>query len=117
VDKIFIKNLEIETTVGITEKERSQRQAVLLDLYVFRDLAIAGATDDPRKTSSYTKIRDSVQTFVSSGEFNLCEGIAEGVASLLLKKPLVKKVKVRVRKKKYSLEPSIGVEITRMRNA
>ena len=116
MDKIFIKNLEIETIVGITEKEKANMQTVIVDLYLFRDLASAGTSDDPRKTSSYSKIRDSVQKFVSGGRFNLCEGIAEGTATLLLKNPAVKEVRIRVRKKKYASQPSIGVEITRTRN-
>ena len=38
--------------VGITEKERGRRQAVIVDLYIFRDLTEAGISDDPDKTSS-----------------------------------------------------------------
>jgi 7,8-dihydroneopterin aldolase/epimerase/oxygenase len=116
VDKIFIDNLVIPCRVGITEKERSRRQALLVDLYVFRDLKDAGISDDPEKTSSYSEISENVFSFVSKGEFKLLESIAEGISSLLLKNPLVVKVKVRVRKKKYSSIPSIGIEITRTRH-
>jgi dihydroneopterin aldolase len=116
VDKIFIKNLAVSCRVGITEKERGRRQAVIVDLYIFRDLKEAGISDDPDKTSSYSEIRENIFDFVSKGEFKLLESIAEGIASLLLGKTIVMKVKVRVRKKRYATSPSIGIEITRTRH-
>jgi 7,8-dihydroneopterin aldolase/epimerase/oxygenase len=116
LDKIFIKNLIVPVIVGITEKERSTKQLIIVDIYLYRDLKDAGTSDDPKRTLSYSKIRDSVIDFVSSNKFKLVEGVAEGIASLLLKNKAVEKVKVRVRKEKYADHPSIGVEIVRARN-
>ena len=116
MDKIFIENLVVPCRVGITEKERGRRQAVIVDLYIFRDLREAGITDDPDKTSSYAEIRENVFDFVSRGELRLLESIAEGIASLLLENTVVMKVKIRVRKKKYAMSPSIGIEIMRTRH-
>jgi FolB domain-containing protein len=113
MDKIFIENLVVPCRVGITEKERERRQAVIIDLYIFRDLMDAGISDNPGKTSSYTEIREDVFALVSKGEFKLLESLAEAIASLLLENSIVAKVKVRVRKKKYATSPGIGVEITR----
>jgi len=53
---------------------------------------------------------------VSKGKFQLLEAISEGVASLLLENSSVVKTRVRIRKKKYSTTPKIGVEILRKRN-
>ena len=116
MDKIFIENLALPCRVGITKKERKRRQAVIVDLYLFRDLGEAGISDDPDKTLSYSEVREKVSNFVSKGEFKLLEGIAEGVASLLLANDFVMKVKVRVRKRKYATSPRIGIEITRVRH-
>jgi dihydroneopterin aldolase len=115
LDKIFIKNLFVPVVVGITERERSTKQLVIIDIFVFRDLKEAGTLDDPKRTSSYSKIRNSVFDFVSNNKFKLVEGIAEGTASLLLKNRSITKVKVRVRKEKYANLPSVGIEITRTR--
>jgi len=116
MDKIFIENLVVPCHVGLSEAERRRRQVVILDLYIFRDLSEAGKLDDPRKTTSYSEIRNQVFDFVSKGKFQLLEAISEGVASLLLENSSVVKTRVRIRKKKYSTTPKIGVEILRKRN-
>jgi FolB domain-containing protein len=113
VDKIFIRGLLVQARVGITEKERRRKQGVIIDIFIFRDLSEAGTTDDPEKTVSYSQINDYVLDFVANGEFKLLEGLAEGIASILLKNRTVMKVKVRIRKKKYTARPSMGIEITR----
>ena len=102
--------------MGITENERRRKQAVIIDIFIFRNLSEAGTTDDPEKTLSYSQINDDVLDFVSNGEFKLLEGMADGIASILLKNRTVMKVKVRVRKRKYSVHPSIGIEIVRTRH-
>jgi FolB domain-containing protein len=116
LDSIFLRNLVLNAHVGVTQKERKRKQAIVVDLRLFRDLSLAGKNDDPESTTSYSDIRASVSDFISKNDFKLLEGLAEGVASLLLKDPFATKVRVSVRKKKYSVMPSIGVEITRSRN-
>jgi len=115
-DRIFVENLVVSCRVGITEKERSRRQAVILDLHIFRDLREAGISDDRGKTSDYAALRESVFELVSRGEFKLLESIAEKVASRLLEGAAVSQVNVKIRKKKYSTSPNIGIEITRTRH-
>jgi 7,8-dihydroneopterin aldolase/epimerase/oxygenase len=117
MDRIFIKNLSLEARVGVSERERTQSQTILVDVSVFCDLKRAGDSDNPSMTLSYSKLKNEIADFVSSREFRLVEGIAEGIALLVLQKKRralsPTKVRVRVRKKKYSFDPGIGVEITR----
>ncbi len=91
--------------MGITEKERRRKQVVIIDIFVFRNLSEAGTTDDPEKTLNYSQINDDVLDFVSNGEFKLLEGLADGIASILLKNLTVMKVKVRIRKEKVHGSP------------
>ncbi|HYB03340.1 MAG TPA: dihydroneopterin aldolase [Nitrososphaerales archaeon] len=116
MDKIFIENLAIPCNVGLTESEQLRKQTLIVDLYIFRDLRDAGKLDELAKTISYSEIRSQIFDFVSKGKFTLLEAIAEGIASLILKNSSVVKTRVRVRKKKYSIAPKIGVEILRTRN-
>lgn len=115
-DKVYIKNLVVPCRVGVSERERSRRQGVIVSVQIFRDLREAGIADDLSKTVSYSEARQEIFDFVSGGEFRLLESVSEGIASLMLGSPEVTKVKVRVGKKKYSKSPSIGVEITRMQH-
>ena len=66
-------------------------------------------------TVDYRAARLQISHFASHGEFVLLESLAEGVATLCLDKFKVERVTVRVRKEKYSVEPSIGIEIERVR--
>jgi 7,8-dihydroneopterin aldolase/epimerase/oxygenase len=117
-DRIFIKNLVAQTQVGISAREKAEKQLVIIDLEFFCSLEEAGRSDNPKKTPSYSKIRDKITEFLSNSQFNLIEGVAEGIASLLLKSyPAAKKVRVRVRKEKYSTSPAIGIEITRIQDS
>lgn len=112
-DKIFIKNLVIPCKIGVLEAERGKEQDVIVDVEIFHDLREAGITDDINKTVNYSEIRHKIFDAVSSSEFKLLENLAQEIASLLLEDTETQKVTVRLRKKKYSQAPLIGIEITR----
>ena len=115
-DKIFIKNLIIPCKIGLLEEERKRTQNLIVDVEIFHELKEAGTTDDIRKTVSYSEIRQKIFDIVSSCEVKLLESVAQRVATLLLEDSETRKVKVRVRKKKYSTNPLIGIEITRLQH-
>ena len=115
-DKIVIKNLVVPCKIGLLEEERKRKQDVIVDVEIFHELREAGITDDISKTVSYSEIREKIFDIVSRGESRLLESVAQSIASLLLKDSKTQKVKVRVRKKKYSKAPLIGIEITRLRH-
>ena len=115
-DKIFIKNLVIPCKIGVLEEERSKEQDIIVDLEIFRELREAGITDDIDKTVNYSLIRQKISDAVSTGESRLLETVAQKIASLLLEDTETRKVTVRIRKKKYSQDPLIGIEITRLQH-
>jgi len=115
MDRVFIENLRVDCVVGLTEEERRRPQKVIVDVSMYLGLRRAAAGEKIEKTVNYREARDRISRFVATGEFVLLEGLAEGIASLVLDAFEVERVKVRVRKEKYSVEPSIGVEIERAR--
>ncbi len=115
-DKVFIKNLVVPCKVGVREKERSRKQDVIVDVVIFHDLRKAGMTDDLGNTVSYSEVKRKILDLISSGEFSLLETVAERIASLLMEDFGTRRIRVRVRKKKYSKNPLMGVEITRSEN-
>jgi FolB domain-containing protein len=116
-DRIFVDNLRLGCRVGITPDERLEPQEVLLDVSLFLSLAPAGASDSVKDTVNYKDLMERVSSFVSSKEFGLLESLAEGVAAVALGAFPVESVVVKVRKAKYSAEPSVGIEITRDRKS
>lgn len=113
---MFLKNLVLPCTIGVTKEERTKNQNVIVDIEIFCDLSQAGKTDDLTKSINYAQVQEQVTAVVTSGEFILLEGLAQAVASLILKDSLVSQVTVVVKKEKYGRKPVMGVEITRDRN-
>jgi dihydroneopterin aldolase len=116
-DRIFVDNLRLSCRVGITPEERRQPQEVLVDVSIFLSLVRAGRSDDVRDTVNYKEVVQRVSLYVSGKEFTLLEGLAEGVVSAVLDAFPVERVVVKVRKAKYSDEPSIGIEVARDRES
>ena len=115
-DKVFIKNLALPCTIGVTKEERNEKQNVIIDIEIFCDLRKAGTTDDLNKSINYAEIQEKVTSAVTGGEFKLLESLAQTIASLILKEPLAFQVTVAVKKEKYGKNPALGIEITRDRN-
>jgi 7,8-dihydroneopterin aldolase/epimerase/oxygenase len=117
MDRIFIEGLRLDCRIGVTEDERRLSQKVLVDVSLFLDLRRPAASGRVEHTADYREAKRQISQFVAQGEFRLLESLAEGVASLVLGGFDAKRVAVRVRKEKYSAEPSIGIEIERAREA
>lgn len=117
MDTVFIENLRLDCRVGITDEERRQPQKVLVDVTLALDLGPAAATKDLEDTVDYREAKRLFSEFVSAGEFVLLESLAEGVAAIALDRFKVERAVVRVRKEKYSAEPSIGVQVERGRGS
>lgn len=115
MDRIFLENLRLDCLIGVTDEERRRPQKVMLDVSLFLDLSAAAASEKIEETVDYREARRQVSQFVSTGEFLLLESLAEGVASAVLDSFKVDRVVVRARKEKYSSDPSIGVEVERLR--
>ncbi|MGE5574852.1 MAG: dihydroneopterin aldolase [Ignavibacteria bacterium] len=115
-DKIFVKNLVLPCSVGITKEERAKRQNVILDIEIGCDLMEAGNTDDLTKSIDYARVQEEITRDVTKGEFKLLESLAQTVASIVLRDDMASQVKVAVKKEKYAKKPILGIEISRDRN-
>ncbi|MEE9413106.1 MAG: dihydroneopterin aldolase [Methylococcales bacterium] len=84
MDIIFLKGLEVETTIGIYDWERKIKQVVLIDLEMGTDIRNAAMTDSIEKTIDYKKISKSIIHFVEESQFLLVETLAEKIADIVL---------------------------------
>ena len=114
-DRIFLHNLRFKCRIGVTDEERRTPQEVVIDINLIVNLKRAGTSDNLDDTVNYKEALQRISQFVSSNEFRLIETLAERLASLALETRSVERAVVRVRKAKYSGEPSIGVKIERDR--
>ena len=114
-DKIFVKNLVLPCSVGVSEEERRKKQNVVVDVEILCSLKHAGTSDNLRETISYSEVQDMVTEIVTKSEFKLLETLAENVAALILKNPNSCQVTISVKKEKYAMRPLMGIEIKRDR--
>lgn len=84
MDIIFIRDLRIDTVIGIYDWERAIRQTLSFDLEMATDIAASAATDDIADTLNYKAVAKRVIAFVENSEFLLVETLAERVAALIM---------------------------------
>ncbi|MBL3528802.1 MAG: dihydroneopterin aldolase [gamma proteobacterium endosymbiont of Lamellibrachia anaximandri] len=84
MDIVFIRNLRIETVIGIYDWEREIRQPVVLDLDMGADIARAAKSDHIDDTLDYKAVSKRLIQFVEESEFQLVETLAERCAEIVL---------------------------------
>jgi dihydroneopterin aldolase len=83
MDIIFIRDLRIDTLIGIYDWERAIKQTLSFDLEMATDIAKAAASDDIKDTLNYKAVAKRIIAFVEASEFQLVETLAERVAELV----------------------------------
>ena len=97
-DLIYIKDLRVQTIIGIFGWEREVTQEVSIDLEMEFDCKKAAKNDAIEDTIDYKKITKGIIKFVEESEFQLQETLAEGIADLVKNKYKVDSLKLRVSK-------------------
>lgn len=84
MDIVYIRELEIQTVIGIYDWEREIRQTVSLDLDMATDIRAAAATENIADTLDYKAVSKRLIAFIEESEFLLIETMAERVAEIVL---------------------------------
>jgi len=84
MDIIFIRDLRIDTVIGIYDWERAIKQTIHLDLEMGTDIARAAASDHIDDTLNYKAVSKRVIAFVEESSFQLVETLAERIVELVL---------------------------------
>jgi dihydroneopterin aldolase len=98
MDIVYIRDLRIETIIGIYDWEREVKQTVSLDLEMVHDIRKAADTDDIQYALNYKSIAKRLIAFIEGSEFLLVERMAEEVAAIVLNEFLVPWLRLRVSK-------------------
>ena len=84
MDAIILRDLRVETLIGIHKRERHVAQTVSIDL----DIGLPGTTvfksDKVSDTIDYEQVALKIKALAASGHFRLVETLAERIARLLL---------------------------------
>ena len=81
MDIVFLRDLCIETVIGIYDWEREIRQAVSLDLEMDFDIRAAAGSDAIEDALDYKAVSKRLIHFIEQSQFQLVEALAEMFAS------------------------------------
>lgn len=114
MDIVFIRDLRIDTIIGIYDWEREIRQTIVLDLEMGTDITRAAASDAIEDTLDYKAVSKRLIEFVRESEFQLVETLAERCATIVLAEFRVPWVRLTLNKAgAVSAARDVGVIIER----
>jgi dihydroneopterin aldolase len=119
MDKIIIRNLEVDTIIGIFDNERVNRQNVVINAELLLDLSKAGESDDFNDAVNYSEVEERLYLMAKNSKFFLVEKLAANMANDILEmSEAIYSVKITVDKPnaaKYA--QSIAIEVNKCRGA
>ena len=98
MDNIYLRDLRIETIIGVNEWERRVKQTVVLDVDIGTDIGKAATSDSVEDTLNYKTVAKRLMAFVGESEFQLVETLAERTAEMLVNEFGVPWLRLRVNK-------------------
>ncbi len=114
MDTVFVRDLRIDTIIGIYDHERALKQTIVLDFDMSFDITKAAASEDIADALNYKTLTDTLRDFVEGSEFLLIETLAERITSIIIDDFGVAKVKLTLHKPNaLSGTTDVGVIIER----
>jgi dihydroneopterin aldolase len=98
MDIVYIRDLKIQTIIGIFDWERAIKQTVSLDLEMATDIRKAAVSDSISDALDYKSVAKRIIRFVEDSDFQLVETMAERVAGIVLEEFSVPWLRLRLSK-------------------
>lgn len=98
MDIVYIRDLRIETIIGIFDWERKVRQTISIDLEMATDIRKAAETDDIQYALNYKDVSKRLIGLIEDSEFELVETMAETAAKIVREEFNVAWLKMRLSK-------------------
>ena len=84
MDKLFIRELKVETIIGFWDWERRVKQTVSIDLEIGADARPAAAADAVSSALNYEPVAKRLVEFVGTSQYHLVESLADAVARIVI---------------------------------
>lgn len=99
MDIIYLRDLRIDTIIGIYDWERRMKQTIIIDLEMGTDIRKAADSDNIEDTLSYKTVAKRLMSYVGDSEFELVETLAEKIAEIIMTEFKVPWLKLSLNKK------------------
>ncbi len=98
MDIVYIRDLQVDTIIGIYDWERQVRQTISLDLEMAADIRQAAQTDDIQYALNYKAVSKRLIAHLENRDAQLVEALAEEVATIVREEFNVPWVRLRLSK-------------------
>jgi dihydroneopterin aldolase len=118
MDKIFIKGLALEATIGVYEHEKGVKQPLKVDLEMFVDSSLSANSDLIKDTVDYDLVAQRVAQLVAQSHCELLESLAQYVVQSLLDEFAIARLIFTVYKPQaINNAETVGITIERVKEA
>jgi dihydroneopterin aldolase len=84
MDVVYIRELQVETIIGIYDWERNVKQVVSLDLEMATDIRKSAASDQIEDTLNYKAVAKRLISHIECSNYQLVETLADSCAQIVL---------------------------------
>ena len=109
--KILIENLICSASVGVYEKEKLNKQKIIVNLEISLINKMKTHTDNLNDVADYGKFRRVILDIVKSKHFNLIETLADNLIKKIETFDKVKNIKLKITKPDIFNDCSVSYEI------
>ena len=96
--EIHIEQLNVRAHVGVSKKERSKRQRLVLNITVWPVRDLRDIKDRVRRTVDYAALCQETKTYLAKQSLKLLETLGQDLSAHLLRKFRIQKIRLEIRK-------------------
>ena len=96
--KILINNLELMASIGVYEKEKKNKQKIIINLEILLTNESEPKNDNFLETQDYSQFRKIIKEIVESQHFELLEILTNKIYSTIIKERFILGVNVTIAK-------------------
>ncbi len=108
---IKINQLKIRANLGVTEKEKSRKQPIIIDIELMPEYGIESIEDHIERTINYSEIRNLIKNYFKNNKPNLIESASYEIANLIQARFKCRTVIVRISKFPYRDTGAVTTEV------
>ena len=110
--KIVIKNLEVQTIIGVYPHERKKKQNILITITYSYNSEKAQKSDNIVDTVDYDTLQKKIISHVSSSQYFLIERLASSILKIVMEDKKVKEASIHLYKPQALKEArSVSIEL------
>ncbi len=114
MNRIFIKELELQASIGIYEREKQAPQRIMVSVFMDVENDRAAESDTIEDTVSYEEVIDTIKKIAAARHYNLVESLAEEIATACLADKRVLNIELEITKPDIFKDAAgVGIKIVR----